>query len=253
MFEKTNSPLVYKIPWDVVFSIGPNIWNGTEASVDKFSAGFVFQIQPEPVILGLENLPESPRFVLVANHYQRKGLWIAHVASVLTQVVNRRYGPMDPPVRWMVTANYPRVKVGPWSFSSPGDLLLPRVAKALCCYPVAFAGANPEFTARTIRRMLKDARTLPCPIGIFPEGAAAVAGKLSDPLPGVDRVLRQLAKSGWPVLPCGIGENGRFVIRFGEPIRKNELLDAADPARLAMERVRAALPVGCGSSNTESK
>ena len=242
------SDIQYKIPWDVVFSIGPNIWNGTEASVDRFSAGFAARIQPEPLLLGLENLPESPRFVLVANHYQRKGLWIAHVASVLTQAVKRRYGPMDPPVRWVVTANWPPFRVGPWKLPSPGDWLLPRVAHALCCYPVAFAGTNPEFTARTVRRLLRDARTLTRPIGIFPEGAAAVAGKLTDPLPGVNRLLRQLAKSGWPVLPAAISEAGRFVIRFGPVVRAAELLEADDPARLAMERIRAGLEASAADS-----
>ncbi len=232
----------YPVPWDVVFSIGPNIANGTESSVDRFSAGFTSRIQPEPTLLGLENLPDSPRFVLAANHYQRPGLWIAHVASVMTQAVKRRYGQIDPPVRWVVTANWPPLKIGPWTLPSPGDWLLGRVAHALCCYPVAFAGTNPEFTARTLRRMLRDARTLPCPIGIFPEGAAATAGKLSPPLPGVDRLLRQLAKSGWPVLPAGIGEDGRFVIQFGPLIPAAELLASADPAALAMGAVAKLLP-----------
>ena len=236
------SEIRYPVPWSVVFSIGPNIWQGTEASVDRFTAGFAARIQPPPVLLGLENLPESPRFVLVANHYQRPGLWIAHVASVLTQAVNKRYGPLDPPVRWVVTANWPATRIGPWKLPSPGDWLLPRVANALCCYPVAFAGTNPEYTAATLRRLLRDARTLNCPIGIFPEGAAATAGKLSDPLPGVDRLLRRLAKSGWPLLPVGIGERGGIVIRVGKCVSAGEVAESADPAKLAMDRIGAALP-----------
>ena len=219
--------------------------HGTEASVDTFSAGFVSQMRPEPSVTGLENLPESPRFVLVANHYQRPGLWIAHAASVLTQVVRRRYGAIDPPVRWMVTANWPAVKLGAWKLPSPGDWLLPRVAQALCCYPVAFAGSNPEFTARTLRRLLRDARTLPCPLGIFPEGATATAGVLSPPLAGVDRLLRQLARGGWPVLPAGIGEDDqRLLVRFGALVPAVEVLAAPDPAALAMQRIQDVLPSG---------
>ena len=215
-----------------------NIWNGTESSVDRFSAGFTTRMQPAPLVGGLEHLPASPRFVLAANHYQRPGLWIAHVASVLTQEINRRYGPMDPPVRWIVTANWPPLQIGRWKLSSPGDWLLGRVAHALCCYPVAFAGTNPEFTARTLRRLLRDARTLPCPVGIFPEGAAAIAGALSPPLPGVDRLLRQLAKSGWPVLPAAIGEaDGRLTVSFGPLIAAEELQGCPDPAALTMARV----------------
>jgi hypothetical protein len=236
------SELRYAVPWSVVFSIGPNIWRGTESSVDRFSAGFTARMQPAPVLTGVENFPGSPRFVLAANHYQRPGLWIAHAASVLTQAVKARYGAIDPPVRWVVTANWPPLKIGSWKLPSPGDWMLPRVAKALCCYPVAFAGANPEFTARTLRRLLRDARSLSCPIGIFPEGAAGTAGTLTDPLPGVDRLLRQLAKSGWPVLPVGIGEKGSFLIRVGEVIAAGDLVGAGDPAKLVMEGIRRALP-----------
>jgi len=235
------SEIRYAVPWDVLFSIGPNIWTGVPTSVDRFSAGFTARIQPEPVLLGLEYLPDNPRFVLVANHYQRPGLWIAHVASVLTQVVRRRYGPGDPPVRWIVTANWPPVRIGRWRLPSPGDWLLPRVARALCCYPVAFAGADPGFTAKTLHQMLRDLKTLGRPIGLFPEGAAATAGKLSPPLPGVDRLLRQLAKRGWPVLPAAISEDGRFVIRLGRLIGTDELMEGPDPAALAMQRIKELL------------
>jgi len=95
----------YPVPWDLVFGLGPNIVNRTATSVDAFSAGICSRIQPEPLITGWENLPESACFILLANHYQRKGLWILHPAAVLTQAIRRHYGPGDPPVRWIVTAN----------------------------------------------------------------------------------------------------------------------------------------------------
>lgn len=122
----------------------------------------------------------------------------------------------------------------------------PKVARALCCYPVAFAGSSPEFTARTLRRLLRDARTLNCPIGLFPEGAAATAGRLSAPLPGVDRLLRQLAKSNWPIVPAGIGEAGvgesrRLRVHIGPAVSASAILDNADPAALAMDHIRQAL------------
>ena len=140
-----RSPLSYPVPWKTVFSIGPNIINNTEASVDAFSAGVCAGISPVATIIGLENLPSCGRFVLVANHYQRKGLWILHPASVITQAIRKHYGPGDPPVRWIVTANWPPLRFGPMQISSPGDVLLPRVARALACYPVSFAGTNQKF------------------------------------------------------------------------------------------------------------
>ncbi len=228
----------YAVPWDQVYSLWPHIANGTRRNVDDFSGKIVAKMKPGPLFEGLENLPDSPRFVLVANHYQRKGLWIIHVASALTQAIADRFGrDIDPPVHWMVTANWPPIRVGPWKFASPGDVLLPRVAHALSCYPVSFAGNNPAYTAGTIKRILKAAETQQRPIGIFPEGAAGSAGQLTAPLPGVDRFLALLARKGWPALPVGVSENGRFVIRFGELVSAAELVQSPDAAALMMSRI----------------
>jgi hypothetical protein len=236
-----SDKISYPVPWDRVFGLTPHIANGTRENLDAFTGAIVNRMQPPPALEGLELLPESPRFLLVANHYQRKGLWILHSASVLTQAIRQRYGPGDPPVRWLVTANWPPWRIGPWKFASPGDWLLPKVAHALHCYPVSFAGANPAFTAASLRRVLRDADRVDRPIGIFPEGVAGSAGVLTDPLPGVDRLVRQLARRGLPAVPAGISEAGRFVIRFGSPVASAELLAAPDAARLLMSRIAALL------------
>jgi 1-acyl-sn-glycerol-3-phosphate acyltransferase len=229
--------LAYAVPWRLVFGLGPHIANGTCTSVDAFTAGIVARMQPPPEIGGESNLPDSARFVLVANHFQRKGMWILHPAAALTQAIRKRYGPGDPPVRWIVTANWPRIRLGSLSVPSPGDLLLPRVAETLACYPVAFAGANQAFTARSLRRILREAPNSSRPLGLFPEGVAGAAGNLSKPLPGVERLLAHLAKAGMAAVPVGISENGRLVIRFGKVICAQDLLSARDAAELLMERV----------------
>lgn len=239
----TASRLSYPVPWKLIFGLGPDILNGTQTSVDAFSAGICAVLDPPPLITGLEQLPLSPRFVLVANHFQRKGIWILHPASVLTQAIRQYYGPGDsqnpgdPPVRWMVTANWPRVRLGPLSFASPGDWLLPRVAHTLACYPVSFAGLNQGFTARSIRRILREAPRANRPLGIFPEGVAGAAGKLTQPLPGVERLIAHLAKAGLPVQPAAISESGRLVVHFGKTVSPPELLQAKNAAELAMQRI----------------
>jgi 1-acyl-sn-glycerol-3-phosphate acyltransferase len=206
----------YPVPWDLVFGLTDHIRRGTRRDLDDFTARVVARMDPPPVIEGLEHLPADPRFVLAANHYQRKGLWILHPASVLTQAVVRKYGPIDPPVRWLVTANWPRWRLGPFSFRSPGDLLLPRVAHALWAYPVSFHGANPAFTAGSLRTLLRELPGLRCPIGIFPEGVAGVAGRIGPALPGIDRLLRRI---GRPVVPARISERARrLIVRFGPPV-----------------------------------
>jgi 1-acyl-sn-glycerol-3-phosphate acyltransferase len=238
-----DKTLSYPVPWKLVLGLGPNIAKKTQTSVDAFSAGICAVMNPAPVVTGFEELPASARFVLVANHFQRKGLWILHPAAVLTQAIRQHYGPGDlysagdPPVRWMVTANWPRVKIGPWSFASPGDWLLPRVAHALACYPVSFVGSNQGFTARSLRRILREVPRASRPLGIFPEGVAGSAAQLTRPLPGIDRLISHLAKSGLPVQPAGVSENGRLIVRFGRTVSPEELLQSPDPAQLAMDRV----------------
>jgi hypothetical protein len=233
-----SEPVSYPIPWDLVFGLWPHMLHRTATSVDAFSAGIVARLQPPAMIEGLENLPSSPRFVLAANHYQRRGLWIMHPASVLTQAIRRHYGPGDPPVRWMVTANWPAIKLGPLRLRSPGDILLPRVADALACYPVSFAQTNPAYTARSLRRILREAPLLDRPLGIFPEGVAGTAGTLTDPIPGVERLLAHLARHGLPVQPAGISEaEGRLVVRFGPTINCADLLAATDAAKLTMRGI----------------
>ena len=140
-------PLVsYPVPWDLVFGLTPHLANRTTRNITDFTAQIVARMNPAPLIEGLDLLPADARFILAANHYQRPGLWILHTAAALTQAIVRRYGPQDPPVKWIVTANWPPWKIGPWKIPSPGDRLLPKVADALQCYPVSFAGANPEYT-----------------------------------------------------------------------------------------------------------
>lgn len=208
-----SEPVSYPVPWDLVFSLTPHIARQTRRDVDDFTRSVVERMRPEPLMEGLDHLPADPRFVLAANHYQRRGLWILHSAAVLTQAIRRAYGPGDPPVRWLVTANWPRWRFGPWSFRSPGDILLPKVAHALWCYPVSFAGSDPAFTARSLRAILRDARSLTRPIGIFPEGVAGAAGQLGPALPGVERFLGRL---GLPVVPAAVSETGgRLRVRFG--------------------------------------
>lgn len=238
-----SRPVSYPVPWDLVFSLTPHIANYTRRDVDSFTRSIVARMDPPPRFEDLYHLPANPRFVLVANHYQRKGLWILHSAAAVTQAIRQHFGPSDPPIRWLVTANWPPWKLGPLRMRSPGDVFLPKVAHALWCYPVSFAGSNPAFTARSLRTVLRDARTISCPIGIFPEGVAGSAGVLAPPLPGVERLIAQLARQGLPAVPAAIGErDGRLVVRFAPPISPAELLAAPDSARLCLARLPALHP-----------
>jgi hypothetical protein len=93
-------------------------------------------------------------------------------------------------------------------------------------------------TARSLRRILREASQLNRPLGIFPEGVAGTAGKLTDPIPGVDRLLIHLARHGLPVQPAGISEGQeRLIVRFGPTISCAALLAALDAAKLTMQQI----------------
>lgn len=234
-----NAPVRYPVPWDLVFGLTPHLRARTRTNINAFTRSIVERMHPAPVFEGLEHLPDDHRFVLTANHYQREGLWILHTAGAITQAVVHRYGAPDEtadgaPVRWMVTANWPRLRLGKFEVPNPGDIFLKRVAYSLSCYPIAFAGSDPAFTAQSLRQILRDARTLRWPLGLFPEGAAASAGKLNPALPGIDRFLPKLRL---PAVPCGVREDGRMFLRFGPPIARAEIESAPDAGALVMERI----------------
>lgn len=229
--------LSYSTPWRDIYELWPAIVSGGRGSQHGFAAGLVSRMDPPPLYEGLQNIPDDSRFVLCPNHFQRKAMWIAHPASAITCAMAAKYGSRDPVVHWLVTANWPPWKIGPWTVRSPGDVLLPRVAHALWCYPIALVGTDPAYTARSIRKLLRDLPSLDRPLGIFPEGAAGVAGRLSDPLPGMARLLAMVAKAGWSFVPVGISEAGRLVIRFGGAIGAMEMLAEPDAARRVMAEI----------------
>jgi len=227
----------YPFPWTFLRSVFPHIPRGSRASQDEASAAILRYLDPEPIIEGFERIPANPRLVVVANHYQRKGLWIAYAGAAITRVMAIRFGPSDAVVRWVVTANWPPLRIGGLRIPSPGDVLLPRVAHALWCYDVPFAGSDPAHTAKAIRTLVRDARTGNCPIGLFPEGVTGSAERMAPPLAGTGKLIEILARLGYPVLPVRIYETDRVTVRFGCPVPADEVLAASDPAALAMRRV----------------
>ncbi len=177
--------------------------------------------------------PSSPPFVVAANHYERRGLWIAHSTAAIAHAVAQRT-PRDTPFRWLVTANFPPLRLGPWKLPSPGDLFLPHVARALGYFSVPFAASNPARTARSLLAALREAPH--CVLGLYPEGAQAAAGSIGPPLPGMDRFFLRLAQRNLPTLPTRISDNSRqLIIDFLSPISPAQLAGNPAPASAVMD------------------
>jgi hypothetical protein len=106
---------------------------------------------------------------------------------------------------------------------------------------VSFAAHNPGFTAASLRRVLREAKTLDRPLGIFPEGVAGTADHMASALPGVGRLLEHLAKLGLPVVPCRVAENGTgLLLNFGVPLDATALGRCSDAGEAVMDAIRRA-------------
>ncbi len=229
------SELRYPVPWDLVFSLTPHIARRTQAPTATLLASLVERMPAPPLVHGLENIPSAPPFVIAANHYQRRGLWIAHATAAIAHAVAQR-SPRDTPLRWLVTANFPPLRLGPLRLPSPGDLFLPHVARALGYFSVPFAASNPARTARSLLAALRESPR--CILGLYPEGAQANASSIGPPLPGMDRLFHLLAQRNLPVLPVRISENAtQFVIEFLSPISPAQLAATPAPAAAVMDRI----------------
>ena len=147
---------------------------------------------------GLENVPDSGPFLLIANHQ-------SYLDPVLIQAVVRR------PVYSMAKSS---------EFSSPvtGQLL-----QRLKSFPVRRFEVDPQ-AVRIVLRHLEAGRG----VGIYIEGERSWDGRLQ---PARIGTLRVILKAGVPVIPVGISgaydvwprwgrlRRGDVTIRIGEPIR----------------------------------
>ncbi len=229
------SELRYPVPWDVVFALGPHIAKRTPAPTAALLASIVERMPAPPLLEGIEHIPTVPPFVVVANHYQRRGLWIAHSTAAIAHAVARRAG-AHTPLRWIVTANFPPLRLGPLRLASPADGLLPHVARALGYFSGPFASWDRPRTARARLTAVRESSS--CVLGIYPEGAHAVAGPIGPPLPGMGRLFHRLALRGLPVVPVRISDNcSQLILQFFPPIPPSRLAFEPAPASAVMDLI----------------
>lgn len=194
-----------------------------------------------------DRIPEKGPFLVTMNHYSRPGFFILWAAAAISAAL-----PHDS--LWLMTAA--------WTKRTQGmDRLRTALTKAIFgrlaeIYGLVTMPAMPPAQeeaaerALSIRRLIKIIKAQPEAIlCIAPEGMDFPGGKLGAPYPGTGRLLLQAAAMLKRVLPIGVyEEDGRLVIRFGEPY----ILDpAADPdnmdaeiTRQVMRRIAALLPEG---------
>jgi hypothetical protein len=164
---------------------------------------------------GLENVPSEGPFVLVTNHYARRGLRTYHCAMFITTVIAERR-PLSPAIRWVITSEWYGYRIGPipiplwlirWVFRRVGKvyglLVMPRQA------------SRAVGRAAVLRRIARIAQRES--IGVTPE--AGGSGILREPLEGSGLFLQALSERGLPLVPTGVWEeDDTLMVRFGEPL-----------------------------------
>jgi 1-acyl-sn-glycerol-3-phosphate acyltransferase len=169
-------------------------------------------------IEGLTNVPEEGPFVLVMNHFSRRGLRPYHCAMAVTAAIATRRSP-DPEVRWAFKSEYIGVRLGPlvvprWFLR----WLFRRIART---YRFTIIARRPERAMERAAALRELSRALERqPVALTPEGLES-RGQLIEPAPGTGLFLSSLCRRGAPLLPVGLweDEDGVFHIRFGRLFR----------------------------------
>jgi hypothetical protein len=171
----------------------------------------------QPVVEGTEHIPRTGPMAVVANHYQRRGMWIGFGGGLLAREI-RRARPDRASVHFAVIA-----ALRTHGHTVPGTgFLFRRIARvwdmvSLPTDPGAVAGR-----AAAIRWLLSLALPEPRgrgePILLFPEGSEGTTAGLRRALPGTGTLILLLARAGVPIVPAGLWESGGLLhARFGEP------------------------------------
>ncbi len=207
----------YRIPLTGLAAFAVSLLLGRRRSFARDAATVMeFNRRLPRRIEGLTNVPERGSFVLVMNHFSRRGLRPYHCAMVVTAAIAARR-PHDPEVRWAFTSEYVDVRLGPvivprWFLR----WLFRRIARTYGFTIIARRRERVMERAAALRELAH--ALMRGPIALTPEGLES-RGRLIVPQPGTGLFLASLGRRGAPLLPVGVWEedDGTLRVRFGEP------------------------------------
>lgn len=197
-----------------------DILRGKSRSFGADATKLVRLLRPTPQIEHVERIPTEGPFVVVTNHYCRRGLGVWWGILLIGQTI-ARLRPESDQIRWVMTNQ--------WTYQDPirrrvvtplTRWLFHKIARSYGFVPMPPMPPNPsQFAerAQAVRRALALAHGGAI-IGLAPEGRESGDSSLIDPPAGVGRFLLLLTKASLPILPVGVAEkNGTLTASFGEP------------------------------------
>lgn len=243
--------LRYRFPLTWLMSMGRDMLAGRPRSF-RADCELAVRILPRPpVIESAENIPTSGSFALIANHYQRRDLWIGWEGALLCHALWKAQP--DLVCHWITTdravLDGATVRFSRWAFERVArvwDFVLVTPPEALD----AESDQSRRHALRACLRRLKRPDGRPVCLCVFPEGMSGSTRRLGAATPGSGRSLLALAATGIPLLPAAVWENGDGALcaRFGPAWRPEPpsgleriALDGWTAAE-ALRRVAALLP-----------
>jgi 1-acyl-sn-glycerol-3-phosphate acyltransferase len=197
-------------------------------------------------VRGEDHIPERETFVLVANHYERPGLWMAWPAVYLSTLVLAR---ARQDIHWIAIQEWESYRI--WGVHVPPGVtrvVFERTYRAYGILAMAPAAAPAGARAASMRAALQEVRKGHI-VGIMPEGDVGPTPEMLEAREGAGTFLLMMAAAGARILPSGLfEEDGRLVVRIGEAFDLRAPGDVPRDERdrwardLVMRRVRDLLP-----------
>jgi hypothetical protein len=166
-------------------------------------------------VRGGDRIPEEGNFVVVANHYERPGLWMAWPAMLISHEVQARTGQET---HWIAIQEWEDFSL--WGIDIPRGLMRVVFERAFATYGIIAMPPPDAPTASRAGAMRLSAGEVKrgSILGLMPEGTVGPTPELLHAREGAGVFLLLLTTSGARILPVGLyEEQGKLVAEFGEP------------------------------------
>jgi 1-acyl-sn-glycerol-3-phosphate acyltransferase len=231
----------YKASWENVLRGSLYIALGRPRSLARDALFAVANMPVAPLDRGQDLVPEGGPFVVVANHYERPGLWMLWPALFVGHLVRQRTGS---DIHWIAIEEWESCSVGgldvpPWAIRR----VFERTYRTYGVIAMAAPDAPTAERASAIRAAVQRVKHGGI-IGLMPEGDVGPTPELLPAREGVGSFLLLLAGSGASIVPVGLyEEEDRLVAQFGRPFHLTppRSLAKEERDRWARDRVMLAL------------
>jgi hypothetical protein len=200
----------YQLSPSIVISLAFDALTGGKRSFREDALACTEKLNPPLRVLGKENIPTGGPCVVTVNHYYRPGFFAGWIALAIAATV-----PAE--MHWVVTGELLYLgKLGSpisrWGLERVG-----KVYGFTTMPPMPPRPQEVEARAKSVKKVLKLVKgTGNTVLGLAPEGADQVGGKLSMPASGAGRFGLLLAGLGYMFVPIGVYEvDGALCVHFG--------------------------------------